>query len=72
VIRGEKLKHDDKGHDWNGIDKLYWWKWKKVSIYRIEMCAYMMKENCVFIIWTLDSGGETSHLIVKKLVILNR
>ena len=50
MIRGEKLKHDDKGHDWNGIDKLYWWKWKKVSIYRIEMCAYMMKENCVFII----------------------
>jgi len=38
---------------------------KKISIYRIKMCAYLMKWDCVFVIWTLDFRSETLHLIVK-------
>lgn len=30
------------------------------------MYVYMMKWNCVFIIWTLNSGNEISHLVVQN------
>ena len=40
---------------------------EKISIYKIEMYAYMMKWNCAFIRWTLDSESEMSHLLVKKI-----
>jgi hypothetical protein len=30
------------------------------------MYVYMIKWNCVFIIWTLNSGSEISHLVVQN------